>query len=91
MPTVTIELNNGKRILLINFKNSDINEMLDRIKMGAPDIDSKDVMKEIEANKINYRNWRSSFRPGDALLFGSGLMIVVLLILWWLLRKYWIA
>ena len=90
MPTVTIEFNNAKRIMLINFRRADINAILDRIKIDVPDIDEKDVVKKMAEDGKKRSNCRNAFRPGDAFIFGAGLIIAILFVVWWLLQKFWI-
>ena len=51
MPTVTVEFNNGKRFMLINFRRTDINTILGLIKEGAPNIDDKAVIKDVDENE----------------------------------------
>jgi hypothetical protein len=89
MPTVTIEVSNAKRIMLISFRRADVDAILERIKLGAPDINDKDVVNKMNEDDKKMTDWRSLFRPGDGVLFVAGTIVALLAVLWWTLHAVW--
>jgi len=90
--SVELQFTNGDTFTLPSLSRSELQQILDVIRSAAPAALDPSLGRALAAPTPPLREqWRASLPSGDAFLFTSGAIILLLFFAWWLLQHFGIA